>query len=490
MVRRIILVTILCVAFSLRVYHLADRMWWSGDQGRDLLVASHVVRFHEAPAFGHSASFLVNPFHYPQHYYYLLACLSFLRNDPVAIAYMLIPLHLLGLIAVYYIGKHYYSPASGILAAFWYAISNKMIEVGSVIWPAYLAIPIAIIGYAFVLHRRWRMQLFGLALIVLATTIHLSAFLVLLWAWVVVVWRRRSLVGAGVTTLSIIILEIIAYFPIIDYFGIHTFIERFSPLNNLSTSSVYIQNTTRLIVGYCRDLFGYSNVHLYISLVGMVFLLGMLFWKRKSTSFTLLLFTALSLLVAGAKGGQQGTHYVVILTPFLLLGLSQVVNVFYEFHKKHFIVIVAALCSIIGTTYGLTVNFHETFQRVGNMQQYKDVADFIYDYNKNISGTTQKNYRLSAGSTLTTPDWERYGVWYFLERKYGKITSLSQTYGNVTELKTTGNVYYQICFYYPKDRVIPDCLNDFEHLNPSYVRLRQIPYNDPSVSVFEYIKSL
>ena len=300
---------------------------------------------------------------------------------------------------------------------------------------------------------------------------------------------RRSYIHKIFTTFLIIDFELIAYIPIRYYFNLPTFIARFSPFNNLGASTDYIQNTIRLIIGVCNDLFGYNIVFIRVGLISIAVAIGILCWKQfKGLSFIFVWFTALSLLLAGVKGGQQGGHYVVILIPFVLLGLSQIANIFGAFYEKRSIIVVIALCSVVGITYGLVVDFYETFHRFGNMKQYENVATFIYDFNKNNYGTSLKNYKLSAGSPYSTADWESYGVWYFLERKYGKITSLAPVYGNVTELATNSNVYYQICFYYAPDRVYPDCLSEFEKRNPTYTRLRQIPYRNSSVSIFEYIK--
>jgi hypothetical protein len=486
----IIILLLICFAVWLRIYRLEERIWWSGDQGRDLIVASHIVKYHEYPEFGHSAAYLTNPFFYPQYYYYLLACLSFISNDPIIITYLLIPIHLLGIVSMYLIGKRLYSSTSGLLAAFWYTVSNKMIEVGNIIWPAFIAIPISLFGYALVLNRKWRIQIIGFVFIVLATTIHMSSFLVLFLAWYISMVTKQTIVRRVITTLLVITFEIIAFIPVMKLFGIATFINRFSPLNNLGKPNELLQNTARVISDYTKDLFGNTDVYIFVALVSVAIAICYVCWKRLSfTSYYLFLFVILSLLIAGIKGGQQGTHYVFILTPFIFLGLSQVVNGIHFIPKRNTLISIICIIILFGITYGLMANFKNTIKDFGNYTQYKNVSDFIFQYNKGIYGTPQKNYRLSAGSEGTNFNWESYALWYFLEKKYGKITELSPTDGNISELQKDSNVYYQICFFYSSERIERDCLAEFESINPSFKKVKQIQYIDNKVSIFEYIRS-
>lgn len=128
----ILLLCILLFAAFLRLYRIQDYMTFLGDEGRDVLVAYNILHGHFT-LLGPVAS--VGGFYFGPIYYYFMAPALFLANyNPVGPAIMVALLGIVTVWLVYKIGKEFFNPAVGLLAALFYAISPLVIAYSRSSW--------------------------------------------------------------------------------------------------------------------------------------------------------------------------------------------------------------------------------------------------------------------------------------------------------------------------------------------------------------------
>lgn len=128
----ILLVTILLIAAFLRLYKIQDYLTFLGDEGRDVLVAYNILHGH-LTLLGPTAS--VGGFYFGPIYYYFMAPALFLAHyNPVGPAIMVALFGIATVWVIYKIGKEFFTPSVGLLAAFFYAISPVIIAYSRSSW--------------------------------------------------------------------------------------------------------------------------------------------------------------------------------------------------------------------------------------------------------------------------------------------------------------------------------------------------------------------
>jgi hypothetical protein len=152
--------TILIVAIFLRFYNFgANSIYWSGDQGRDLLVARNILYY------GHRT--LVGPilwipkFYTPPTYFYFLAILLSIGRDIVGTAFLFQLMNLVSLILLFALISKLLDVWAGLIGAFLFAIAEVMVFHARLMWPPHLVTFFVILAlYFLVLAFQKRKALF------------------------------------------------------------------------------------------------------------------------------------------------------------------------------------------------------------------------------------------------------------------------------------------------------------------------------------------
>ncbi|MBU0999840.1 glycosyltransferase [Patescibacteria group bacterium] len=144
----IIFLLILALAVFLRFYRLPEYMTFLGDEGRDAIIVKNIIKGINFPLIGPPTS--VGNIYLGPLYYYLMAIPMFIFNlNPAAAAGMNAMIGVATVALIYYIGKHWFSPKSGLIAAYLYAISPVTIIYSRSSWnpnPAPFFSLLAILG--------------------------------------------------------------------------------------------------------------------------------------------------------------------------------------------------------------------------------------------------------------------------------------------------------------------------------------------------------
>jgi len=148
---------ILIVAGWFRFYHLEDNLHWRGDEGRDTTIIRQMLITHRPVLTGPTTSVgtAVGPLYLGPLIYYLEAPGLWLANySPVGPAVVTIIFSLATLVLLWLIGRQWFSPLAGWVAAGAYALSTNAILYGRHAWnPNFM--PFFVLLLVWSLWRAW-----------------------------------------------------------------------------------------------------------------------------------------------------------------------------------------------------------------------------------------------------------------------------------------------------------------------------------------------
>jgi 4-amino-4-deoxy-L-arabinose transferase-like glycosyltransferase len=171
--KNLFLFGILLLAGFIRLYRIGDYMTFLGDEGRDMLVVKHILE-GDLTFLGPRASagdFFLGPF-----YYYLITPFLWLFNyDPVGPAIMVALFGIATVYLVYWVGKKFFNPTAGLIAALLYAVAPIVVRYSSSSWnpnvvPFFMTVLFIGLYYA-IKNKSWK--LFGIVGILLGILMQL-----------------------------------------------------------------------------------------------------------------------------------------------------------------------------------------------------------------------------------------------------------------------------------------------------------------------------
>lgn len=131
--QKFILILILLLAACLRFYRIDEYLMFLGDEGRDVLVVKRMIVDLKPTLLGPITS--VGSIYMGPIFYYMMAPFLWLfRLDPVGPAVMVALSAIVTVYVVYRIGRDFFSPTVGFIAALFYSISPLTITYGRASW--------------------------------------------------------------------------------------------------------------------------------------------------------------------------------------------------------------------------------------------------------------------------------------------------------------------------------------------------------------------
>lgn len=141
---------ILLLAAFMRLYRISDYMTFLGDEGRDVLVAKHILEGH-LTFLGPRAS--AGDFYLgPVYYYFMAPFLLLFHFDPVGPAVMIALSGIVTVFLLYYITKKLIGTAAGLFAAALYAVSPLVLAYSRSSWNPNL-MPLVTVLLLYLLYR-------------------------------------------------------------------------------------------------------------------------------------------------------------------------------------------------------------------------------------------------------------------------------------------------------------------------------------------------
>ncbi|HSA84386.1 MAG TPA: glycosyltransferase family 39 protein [Patescibacteria group bacterium] len=128
----IILSLIIFLSAFLRLYHIGDYQTFLGDEGRDVLVAKGILEgdFTLLGPRSSAGDFFMGP----AYYYMITPFLWLFRYDPVGPAVMVALLSVATTWLIYFVGKRWFNPLTGLFASALYAVSPLVINYSHSSW--------------------------------------------------------------------------------------------------------------------------------------------------------------------------------------------------------------------------------------------------------------------------------------------------------------------------------------------------------------------
>ena len=408
-----LLLVIVGISLFLRLYRIGATLTFLEDEGRDLLIVKRMLDTHLPVLLGPQTS-TGNMYLGPLYYYLITPWLVLSHMDPVGPAIFVALSGGLTAYLLFVLGKKWFSPASGYLAAFLYAVLPFAVSVNRGSWNPNL-VPLVAVLMLLVFDRlafakapsRWWWLWYG-ALVGVMIQLHYMALvfcaalsLALVWVW------RRDLrrLFLGIALALVGFLALLSPFFLFEIrndwvntkalFGFVTATRehnlRYDPPLSLywhKLSGVTYGMATDVMVGRSMGNVAPSLPALLGAVLIIVISLYHAIRRRHGPYLLLAAVSAVSLLVLGFYQETIHPHYLEFFIPLLLLLITPL------FYKK--------LNLVLGFALGLAcVPFTWGYISSGPTHQ-AEKARAVVDYIVRQAGDSAYNL-VSSGSTNTTP---------------------------------------------------------------------------------------
>ena len=445
------------------------------DSARDLLMGLHIARDLELPLVGHWA--LGVSFPYPPYYYYFLGILSSISTDLFFIFSVFVFIQLLGIIALYQIGALLYNRKAGLLAGLFYAVSAIMVISGSMIETVFLNIPIFLFSFwsfvVFYKSQRTSYAFLTILIILVSASIHASSIPFLFLYTVVAVYRlgKENIGKIFLLIIFTFCLAVIFYLPVVRFYGLSEFLRLlFYKLRETSSNNVFL--VFLLNWGKLLLLLFFSRLNSVIFFISYVLLLLSLLLradlKKIKGLFIPIGCIGYFLLLAAVAQKDIYLHYLIIITPFVFLGVSYLL--IENLKSKTLLLKVVTVSVAVVTLFLFVKGLWESVPWVsGDYRTYAKLTDLIMsDVSKRKKEMGLKKDNFYQVFVVTPEDNYKnsFLVWYFLEKKYHqKHAKVANTERDFIPLGGK-EVIYLICDFRSRPSFSVRCLEEYTTSNP------------------------
>lgn len=367
-----LLFIIFIIGLSLRTVKFRLLSVLEADEGRDLLVARHIVKFGEFVLLGHNSAGISGFYHGP-YYYYLLAFLTFLYDNSYFIFTVMTIWHSLGIVLIFYTGKNLVNTRSGIIACLFYSLSLFLITTNN-IWGFFISFQLFILSFFFFsLYYRKKSKIYfylHVFLLVLSFATEYSTILIVpvFVFWTYIINRKKNNINNKFLLLKTVffylVCLIISFIPQIIYFGIKT--KYFFVETNLSN---LVFRFHMVITDFFLNVF--SNKAPYIVFYILFILFPWLILKinrnKNNIPFNelIIIFVPIFGLIGASVKSDVYSHHLLYLYVFLFLGLGIIIDRISE--RKNFLAVLLVfpiLLSIIPNKYFFISNINNSLLQV------------------------------------------------------------------------------------------------------------------------------
>lgn len=489
----LLLIFLLGLLLRLVKFHFFSSL--EADEGRDLLVARHMVRFGEFILLGHHCAG-ISGFYYGPFYYYFLALLTYLFNSPYLIFLFMTIWCSTGTISMFYIGKNLINKHVGLISALLYGVSFLMISTNN-IWGPYVSFQIFILSLLFFsFYYRYKNRAFlylHVFLFTLSFSMEYSYVIVLpvFIAWAYYLSKLKNKSSFVKTAFLYIFFLSITFIPQFIYFGskIKYF---FMAKNWLSSDSSFFLGIKTIKEQFFPALFNYApQIVLYIICVLFPWFLLRVNKNKEaiSTNKFFILVTPVFGLIASLISPNRSITYLLCLYLFFFLSLGLMID--YIAPKKNLLTLMLIVPIVIGL---LPTNafFYSSSQnnsligaeKVANTIKKVIGKNFQKDYLNNFS--IVQNSNIAASVFFPGPEF-----YLFLEEKlnYKLINIVQESQFNYQNINHAKYVFL-ICRLYTDTPSWPNlCFDSFIKENGGSYGLKGKFYNSKTMVGYLFTRS-
>jgi len=191
-IEQIVLCVVLLIALGLRMSHL-DSMEFKGDEAFNLTKARELSRGQQFPLTSARSSTDIPE---PPIFMYLLSLPIVISDDAIFVTASIALLNVFAIYLCYLIARRFFSPLTALISIFLFAVNPWQVLYSRKIWTQNLLPFFALLFLLFFFEAlfRNRSRLLIAALITLSVTVqlHLSAFFLVPYTLILLIWHRRS----------------------------------------------------------------------------------------------------------------------------------------------------------------------------------------------------------------------------------------------------------------------------------------------------------
>lgn len=465
---------------ALRFYRFTTNILLWTDSARDYLVGRHIVHYQEFPLVGHIASGIHGLFFYPPYYYYIIAFLVFIRDSLFFVTGFFILIHTFSIMFVYFLGKELCGRRVGLMACLFYTISSQAIYMSRLLLSASVTLPIYLLALwlfcAGLTRNKAPLLFISLLLLLFAGTIFYANLVIFLICVVVgLIYFKKK------TTLVYVLLVVSGvavwlFSPLWNTFGAGYFIQKMSPVENISIGSITAEKILRVPWMYILSVFKNDGTIAAIGIT-LVFILSVLiFIKKRPLFYPLnppLLLIGATLFLSIFKNGEFYEYYFLLIQPLFVLVAAHLLGASWGLAKsapQRMVVIGCVLLFILLFSGGLNL-FKEQFE-------YKRSAMLAKQLLKDYPDQQVPGLSLIKDGVPPDSNWENPRVWYFwesiLHRKFLRVVP----YGNnLEEIDLSPKHRFFVCEGFVQKQKLSACLRSLLSVYSGYIVNSSTHYN-------------
>ena len=481
---KLLLIMIFIIAIFFRFWNYNNRIFILADNSRDLQVAKYALDHYKIPQIGQFSS--AGPFFYGPWYYWILMLFSLIPLGLLSPWYMMTILSIFFILLIYKLGIELGNKTTGILAAFFAAISPALISNSLAIWnPAIIPLLSLLILIFMVRYFKYRRELdiflFGFFL-TFSITIHFQSILLTPSILILLISTKSRLKHFAIFFLGMLIPMLpLIYFDVRHYWYnfksifIYLAIDQYSiwvPNRWLTYIFSYWPETWGRIIGGNR--FIGSAIIIFVS----IFTLANL---KKFTSFKVFYLIALTfildIILYRYYRGPRYEYYSFFTYPSIILLTAWACQKLFE--AKKVIGFIFLIVVVFVTSKESTVNMRETVISLERMNSLKSeiYSSFPRGVNFDIYGCKENTGSLSQPLALLMYNEKRnessgikIGVCETVKKFEWSVLSRERILKDGWVNKTTSKVFDETAEWWKKNPPQKD--NNFgqflkRRLNPS-----------------------
>jgi len=466
------------------------------DEGGELLVARHIVKFGEYPLIGHHCSG-TNLF-YSFNYFYFLALLTAIFDNPYFIFLCMAIFNICAGFFLYKTVQLLINKKVGLLVLLFYTFSPQFI-ISANVWPAYIGTMFCLISFYFlVAFNKFKKKLYfliHLGLFSFACTVQVTQ---LVWIPFAAIYITLSLGNYKVREGFSFFIEVFKYLSIyiISFFilNLNQFLYyKFSlvqifGLNNINSPQIsFFSALQALIYRFIRDALGIE--YSFIPLLLYLLLLCVFFYRKRARKTEVVILSGLILSIMfffnTISRGKIFSHHLLILhIPFFVqiaIMIDSISNI-YKINWKWNYTLFWVVISLIAVSGRLLLQKDKMAFPYNSLREIEQASISI---NGILSNTAEygfiQNSPMINESFFPSPEFI-----YFIERINGKkMVSIKSGVQFYTTIKNKP-FQYLICRKYwehPYKHNVDICLKAFTSQYINYTFMKQV-FRSSNIEIF------
>jgi 4-amino-4-deoxy-L-arabinose transferase-like glycosyltransferase len=392
----ILIIIILILTASLRLYRIREYQTFLGDEGRDVLVVKRMIVDKKFTLLGPITS-VGSMYMGPVYYYFMAPFLLMWNFDPVGPAIMVVIFSIATVFLIYKTLYDFYNPLSAFLAAFFYAISPLTIIYGKSSWnPNIVPFFAILLFYSFlkiIINKNHKyILLAGISLGILIQLHYVTyIFFPILLAIFMIYWKKIGLKNL----ISFIIFFLIGYSPFLLFELRHQFVNTKAVINFLrenqnqtdllSFITGYLSSFTDTFVRIFWRLFVIISAELTKLIIIICFLTLFKLYKKhnnykKEVIKLITIWLLVGVFTVGFYRGVVYDYYFGSLYPVVFLIIGLVLSYFYNLNKKTKILLFFIVYTFMFFNFQASPFKIEPNNMIKNTQE---ISKFIYEKTEN-----------------------------------------------------------------------------------------------------------